>query len=263
MDDISQERVKYQSMLYCWARLSGIGATISEYRQSEILSPMDGTALELSLINWFSMAGDCCSQESTQAELDLPFCLRPLWHQTLIALFANLSILEHAVGRDGTQPSARSLEYIEGWIKSRESQRCLLHSLCIQNLAGSETFNTPAAIHTPRVLFAAALCWQCYIIYSRVFSNNLDIFETVDEMTGYLMGLPEFQALREDKSHSAFHPKIVQEAILQLGKILKSPAHEMKASTLCVLEGYLRQRTTSGISGRFADIVQAFILGAR
>ncbi|KAK5045549.1 hypothetical protein LTR84_009167 [Exophiala bonariae] len=256
-----EERVKHQSTLYSWARLAGIGATVCEYRQTNTLSPMNVAELELSVLSWFSLTGECCLPKRPQEQLDLPFGLRPLWHQTFIALYTDLNTLEHLTGRDGIAPSTRALQYIEAWISSRESQRCLFHSLCIQQLVSSGKLNATVAFHTPRVIFAAALCWQCFIVYSQRFPIKASISGSYDDISEYLMGLPEVEAMRNDSSHPALYQNIVQRAIFELVRILQSPLPEMKASTLCVLEGALRQMTTNGISKRFADILQVFILG--
>lgn len=260
-----QEEAKYQSMFYSWARLSGIGATICEYQQLNMLFSNDVLEFEKRLASWFSLAGDCCDLKNAQRQPDLPFCLRPLWHQTFITLHSDLNLLEQAVGREGLQPSARSLEYARVWTSSLEVQRCLLHALCIQNLASVTSFNVATALHTPRVLFTAALCWQCYIVYSTVSRppNISDGSQSFAEMSDYLMALPEFCLLREDRSHSRLYGNIVEKAVLELWKMVNSPIAEIKASTLCVLEEYLRQLTTNGISRKFADIVQAFILGGK
>lgn len=260
-----REKGKYRSMFYSWARLSGIGASICEQRHLNILSSKGVAEFEFDLANWFNLAGDCCDcgQVQSVTQPDLPFCLRPLWHHTFIALHVDLDILEQAVGRDGTNLSSHLLRYIQDWISSPELKRCLLHALCLQDLVASTALSSTIAIHTPRILFTAALCWQCYIIYSSWFQApaGLDSPRLCDEMSGYLLELPEFRLLREEKPHSVRHDNIIDNAISELRQILRSTPTEMKVSTLCVLESNLRRLTTSGISRRFADIVQTFILG--
>jgi hypothetical protein len=260
-----QEKGKYRSMFYSWARLSGIGASICEHRHLNILSAKGVTEFEFDLENWFNLAGDCCGwgQFQSVTKPDLPFCLRPLWHHTFIALHADLDILEQAVGRDGTDLSDQLLRYIQDWISSSESKRCLLHALCLQNLVANTALDSTIAIHTPRILFTAALCWQCYMVYSSWSQApfSLDASGLCNELSDYLMELPEVRLLRGEKSHSGPNNNIIDNTISEFWKILRSTPTEMKVNTLCVLESNLRRLTTSGISRRFADIVQAFILG--
>lgn len=195
---VSQKKGKYRSELYSWGKLSGIGASICERRHLNILSSKEVTDFEFDLANWFNLAGGCCGWGQFQilTQPDHPFCLRPLWHHTFISLHADLNVMEQAVGREGTNLSPHLLSYIQAWISSPESKRCLLHALCIQGLVAATTLNSTIAIHTPRTLFAAALCWHCYIVYSSWSQAvlNLDASGLWDEMSDYLITLPEFRA---------------------------------------------------------------------
>lgn len=190
-----QQKEKYRSTFRSWARLSGIAATIYEYRHLNILFAEDVPRFEGDLRQWFNSAKDCCGWQYHQpvAQPDLPFCLTPLWHHSFITLHANLDILERAIGREGNKISDQTLDYVRFWVSSPESKRCLLHALYIQNLSLSTTLNSVVGIHTPRILFAAALCWQCYISYSPWSSPYvaLGAFGSFSELSDYLTRLPE------------------------------------------------------------------------
>lgn len=255
----------HSSMLISWAALSGIGATISESRQLGSLSAQRITEFQAELLIWYYSCQNCCQKQDCRSlrHPELPFCLKPLWHHTFMVLTADLNLLELAIGRQGSKISVSTLNYVKAWICSPESKRCLLHALCLQNMFCSTTVSSADAIHSARILFSAALCWYCYMLYLPWCSASAgsDAHLLTDDTLNHLMTMPEIRLLRENRGVTETRPDVVDSAIADLKTILVANTAVMKASTLCVLESTLRRLGTSGISRSFADIVHAFVAG--
>ncbi|KIW86609.1 uncharacterized protein Z519_12793 [Cladophialophora bantiana CBS 173.52] len=253
------------SMFNSWAALSGIGASISESRGLNLLSSQRIIDLEADLVRWYSSNTNCCRAQHCWKgkQPELPFCLKPLWHHTFMTLAVDLDLLGLASGRQGSKISATIQAQVGAWISSADSKRCLLHALCLQTLVASTTIDSAVANHTARILFSVALCWYCYLLYLpwSTASSPSNASMSLDETFEYLMGLPEFRLLREERCPSGPFPNILGQAISDLKRILRANTAEMKASTLCVLESTLRRLGTNGISRQFADIIQAFVTG--
>jgi hypothetical protein len=177
-----------------------------------------------------------------------------------MTLAVDLNVVELSIGRQGSHVATSTLDYVRDWISSPESKRCLLHALCLQNLTALTTVVSADAIHTARVLFAAAICWYCYMHYLPwcTTSSESGAPLLLDDTLQYLMDLPEVRLLCEERSPG---PNILKKSISDLKRILGANSADMKASTLCVLESTLRRLGTSGISRKFADIIQALITG--
>ncbi|KIW34139.1 uncharacterized protein PV07_00935 [Cladophialophora immunda] len=253
------------SMLISWATLSGTGGTICEYRSLKDLSSRRVAELETDLAEWFTSSRNCCQGPRCRSleRKELPFCLIPLWHHTFMALTTDFDLLELAVGREGTNIAPVTLEYVKSWISSPASKRCLLHALCMQHLVAAAVVDAAAAMYTPRILFSAALCWCCYIHYLRYFEDSSALSSAVldQDISEHLMALPEVRLICEARYTSNPQSGVLIKAVSDLKHILRAGLAEMKASTLCVLESTLRRLATNGISQKFADLVQAFIVG--
>lgn len=260
-----EKNVCRRSMLNSWATLSGIGASICECRHLNLLSFHRITGFEADLVTWYTLMKDVWKAEESRTlqQPELPFCLKPLWHYTFMALAVNLDLLELVVGREGTSIPPSMLELVKSWVLSQESKRCLLHALCLQNSVASITVDSANAMHTARIIFSAALCWYCYMLYLPWCPDLSDssTSQLLDNDLEYLLELPEIRLLREEKNPLDTFPSVLDKAISDLKRILGANPAEMKASTLCVLESTLRRLGTSGISRKFADLIQAFITG--
>lgn len=290
------------------AMLSGIGASIAECRYLKRLTFDMIAKHESDLIFWHrnfpEYPGPRAEQTGTTQPTTLatPFSLMPLWHYSFITLIADINVLELAIGKEGSDVSSSVREYVASWISSPDSKRCLLHALLLQNHMVNTSMGSLMAIHTPRVLFAAAVCWAAYMIYqpstasypstsasppnfshfgNRDAASALDMFESLEQ----LELLPEIQAMDSisqlawSSAHSNSNntnnnnsdstsalPSCPtgptgKQATAALKSILTANTAEMKAATLCVLETLLRRLGNSGISRRFADIIQILIAG--
>jgi hypothetical protein len=123
------------------------------------------------------------------------------------------------------------------------------------------------ALHTPRILFSAALCWYCYLLYVPESSppSAQSARRLPDGFSEALNSLPEIQLLREGSSSNSTNiypvPHIFNQTLSDLPKFLVANSAEIQANTLCVIENMLRRLAMSGISLRFADLIQSFIFG--
>lgn len=294
------------------AMLSGIGASIAECRYLKRLTFDMIVKHESDLIFWHrnfpEYPGPRAEQTGTAPPTTLatPFSLMPLWHYSFITLIADINVLEIAIGKEGSDVPSSVREYVTSWTSSPDSKRCLLHALLLQNHMVNTSMGSLMAIHTPRVLFAAAVCWAAYMIYhpstvsypstsasastsnpslthfgNRDAASAPDMFESLEQ----LELLPEIQAmdsisqLARSSAHYNYNynsnntsdsnsalPSCPtgptgKQATAALKSILTANTAEMKAATLCVLETLLRRLGNSGISRRFADIIQILIAG--
>ncbi|EXJ72307.1 uncharacterized protein A1O5_04811 [Cladophialophora psammophila CBS 110553] len=263
-----QRGMKYRNILNVYNNLSGISASICECRHLDLLSFNMVSKFESDLLTWYASTpkGFKVSYDASM-QTEAPFSLLPLWHYNFLALSTDLNVLEIAVGKEGSEVSPSTRASVLSWITSLDSKRCLLHALFLQNLIVSTNMGALVAIHTPRILFSAAICWYCYMLYLPE-CPSVSISWTSPFPAGMfepLNSLPEIQLLREGKSLDSTNiypvPHILDETLAALPKILAANVAEMKANTLCVIECILRRLGTSGISLRFADIIQAFISG--
>ncbi|KIX10085.1 uncharacterized protein Z518_01166 [Rhinocladiella mackenziei CBS 650.93] len=247
------------SMLNVYTTLSGIGASICECRHLDFLSFNMISKFESDLLTWYTSVSDSYRKLGDHsAQSDPPFSLLPLWHYTFMTLTTDLRTLELAVGKEGSEVASSTREYVLSWISSVDSKRCLLNALFLQNLIVSTTMGSFVAIHTPRILFSAALCWYCYMLYLPQSPSAGDVWTSSlpDQMESF-QSFPEVQLSRESNPIS----NIYSETIPCFRKILDANPAEMKANTTCVLESILRRLGTNGISRRFADIIQIFVYG--
>lgn len=247
-------------MLNVYTRLSGVAASIFECRHLGSLSSEQAKRFESDLITWYtSVPAPFRELGNTSMQPETPFSMLPLWHYTFMTLTTALETLELAIGRDGAAMAPSTGEYALSWISSPDSKRCLLHALLLQNLVASVNMGSFFPIHTARILFSAAVCWYCYMLYLPYISasDHAWVLSGLSELS--LETLPEIKLLREGAFISTVGS--CNDTISDFKRILIANPAEMKASTLCVLEGILRRLGTGGISKVFADIVQVFISG--
>ncbi|OAP61174.1 hypothetical protein AYL99_03375 [Fonsecaea erecta] len=267
---VLQRGLKYRNILNVYNSLSGISASICECRHLDLLSFNMVSKFESDLLTWYaSTPKDFKMSCNPSLQTEAPFSLLPLWHYNFLALSTDLNLLEIASGKEGSEVSSLIRESVTSWIRSLDSKRCLLHALFLQNLIVSTHMGALVAIHTPRILFSAAICWYCYMLYLPGSSSASMPWASSfpDGMFEPLNSLPEIQLLREGKSMDSTNiypvPHILDETLAALPKILAANIAEMKADTLCVIECILRRLGTTGISLRFADIIQVFISGEK
>jgi hypothetical protein len=263
-----QNSFSYQNMFNVYNGLSGIAASICECRHLDLLSPAMVNKIESDLLTWYASTPKAFKIPSEHLkQMGFPFNMLPFWHATFITLCTDLNLLELAAGREGTEIAPSTREYVLAWIASPASKRCLFHALLLQKLIIATNLGSLVAFNTPRILFSAALCWYCYMMYvpDSVVASGSSAPSFTDGILEALNELPEIQLLREGADLKSCNyypvPHVLDEAIGALPKLLAANPAEMKAETICMIECILRRLGTSGISLRFADIIQVFISG--
>ncbi|RVX68294.1 hypothetical protein B0A52_07297 [Exophiala mesophila] len=248
-------------MLVRYALLSGIAASIAESRHLKYLDPEVVHRYEAELIHWHNTFSEDHTQTLSHSDLaEVPFSLKPLWHYTFMTLTTDLDMLERAVGKDGSSVSSSVQQYVYAWISSPDSKRCLYHALKLQQSVSDSSVGAVTAIHTPRILFAAAVCWQAYIIYRPHILDALQNEGQGGTRAGG-SGTKAMHAFQVNPSHTSMVAIGDDGDSQKLDNILATNAAEMKAATLCILESTLRRLGSWGISRSFADLVRAFIFG--
>ncbi|KIW20598.1 hypothetical protein PV08_01173 [Exophiala spinifera] len=255
-------------MLNVYTRISGISPSIIEARHMGCLTSPQAHKFESDLVSWYiSVPTPFRELGTTSMQPEAPFTMLPLWHYSFIQLTADLDVLELAIGREGPLISDSTRSYALSWVASPDSKRCLLHALLLQNLMTSVNMGSFFPLHTARILFSAAVCWYCYMLYLPYAAATDQREWTFSVRSDHqpLESCPEVRLLREgdNPTSPAFTLEMgsCNDAISDLDRILNANTSEMKAGTLCVLEGVLRRLGTGGIARAFADIVQVFISG--
>lgn len=248
-------------MLVRYALLSGIAASIAESRHLKYLDPEAVNRYEIELMHWHNTFSESHAHPSSQSEIaEVPFSLKPLWHYTYMTLTTDLDMLERAVGKEGSNVSSSVQQYVYSWINSPDSRRCLHHALELQQSIANSSVGAVTAIHTPRILFSAAVCWHAYMVYR---PHSLDP-SRIDDPVGTRMsdsGTRTMHAFQSSPSTTIKAAMGEDENPQRLESILAANTAETKAATLCVLENTLRRLGSWGISRTFADLVRAFIFG--
>ena len=124
-------------MLNAYATLSGIGASICEFRRLNLLSSDLNKKLATNLIQWYEPSNIFPQIDGDFATLsERSASLRLLWHYTFMSLTVDLNALEVSVGREGRNNNIISdaQKYVRSWISSLNSKRTLFHALYIQIL---------------------------------------------------------------------------------------------------------------------------------
>lgn len=250
-----------QSLLNIYASLSGIGASICECRHLDLLSPQLTTKFEADLIAWYHLFGTVQFKSGNTVEhYESSFNLKPLWHFTFISAMVDFDILELAIGREGTSITASTQEYVRSFISSTKLTRCLFHALYLQHLLVSTSMGSLINLHTPRILFSAAVLWYCYILYSSSTSQLIEpVLAIFPDDT--FEALPEIGLLREEQCREVTNANQYLRTMQSLKRIFNGSPEDAKTTTLCVLESILRRLGTNGVSKTFADLVQGFIFG--
>lgn len=253
-------------MMVKYALLSGIGASIAECRHLKYLTVEPIARYESELIQWHeTFSGDSDQSTAQSSSINIPFSLLPLWSYTFMTLTTDIDMLECAIGKRGASSAAPAQQYAQSWASSPNARRCLLHALTLQQNIADCSVGSVMAIHTPRILFAAAVCWHAYMVYAPHI-NRVARDITGSREDGELESLKHLPEVRRPSSRSgeisaSSKPSSASESVERLTTILAANPAEMKAATLCVIENALRRLGSWGISITFADLVQTFIFG--
>ena len=111
--------------------------------------------------------------KSTNKHLSvLQSSVKLLWHFVHIAIYADLDLLERAIGRDGPSLSITDLTSVQDWARSAAAKYCIAHAVLIKRSFESFPLQSEPGIHVPRIIFACAICLFCFSKYSDAVSTD-------------------------------------------------------------------------------------------
>ena len=161
-----------------------------------------------------------------------------------MSLLVDFNQLECAIGRDGPEAARLANEYVSSWVLSPDSTRCVLHAFLLQKQLELVKFDQVLAIHVPRITFAAAIAWYCYLQHGPP--------DNAGSLSGEMaVRFPELSELGPTTSG-------------QLSDIpwlngRRGATSMIKAATLCKLGILLQRMVHWGITERFAEILAQLI----
>lgn len=178
-----------KSRFTAYGILESINARLVDAKQSQEFDHITCHEISNLLVEWwqtyYTPNGD-------------PFCLPVLWHSIFISLYADIDLLEQAIGRDGQDTSLEASTPVSEWARSLNASRCLVHASLIARHLDSMSISAEAAIHVPRALFSASLCYLCVARYAPKHVASLEAFAS-----------PEIKLLGEEASSGFCLPEHV------------------------------------------------------
>jgi len=148
------------SRFSAYASLEGLAASVIDARLSRQLHKPMIASLQSDLISYHEQF--LRQQNAYQPDY---LGVSILWHLSFMSLFADFDLLERAIGRDGASLDEDDAHLIAAWAASVEAKRCVVHGLLIQKELEKLSLGAEPAIHVPRAMFLAAICWYCYSRY--------------------------------------------------------------------------------------------------
>ncbi|KAJ5673114.1 hypothetical protein N7507_002241 [Penicillium longicatenatum] len=226
------------SRFAAYGLLESINARLIDAKQSDGFDHHVCAEISSLLIDWRK----AYYTPSQSIEGDI-FCLPVLWHSTFIFLYADLDLLEQAIGRDGHYHTIQATAPTQEWSTSLNASRCLIHASFIAQYIEKMSMSSEPAIHVPRALFSAALT---YFVVARFAPKHIVPAEA--------FASPEFKILGDD--NSAMEPCFPD---LQLGSSGGSVVADM--DHLYRLVDLLQRGGRWGISLAFAAVISAALEG--
>lgn len=160
-----------KSRFTAYGILEGINARLVDAKQSQEFDHIICHEISTLLIEWW--------QTYYTPNRD-PFCLPVLWHSIFISLYADLDLLEQAIGRDGQGPSLEVSAPVSEWARSLNASRCLVHASLIVRHLDNMSISAEAAIHVPRALFSATLSYLCVARYAPKHVMGVEAFASAE-----------------------------------------------------------------------------------
>ena len=259
------------SMLEILSILSGIGASISASRRLNTLTRECQAQYQAELLAWYESTAAASHKWASpeQGMFQVTLNILALWHYTWLALHVDLNVLELAIGREGPEVSQSTIDYIDSWVSSDDSLRCLLHAWLLQDCISRMPPGPVIALHIPRVLFSAAVIWYCFITYN---PNNVSAaarnHQIDSRLSSYIQSLPELHIMTHEREESrlwagafpeAIGSRLINNNISRLQETLGAVLTQMKQQTLYTLADLLRRSNSYGIASRMADIIEIML----
>jgi hypothetical protein len=137
------------------------------------------------LMRWWRIFTSHFPHESEDDSFSLPV----LWHSVFIGIYADINLLEQAIGRDGQEVACSRASLIRSWASSLDASRCLVHALLIQQNLERMRVSSEPAIHVPRALFSAALAWFCFTRVGGRHAIDINAFDAPEiQLVGCFTG---------------------------------------------------------------------------
>ncbi|EON65742.1 hypothetical protein W97_04981 [Coniosporium apollinis CBS 100218] len=212
----------------------GISVTIIEARMSGSLSGSLIKTIQDLLLNFHERL----LPSATSPHPD-HLGMRILWHLTFMSLFSDFDLLEKAIGREGPNFTNEEHNRISEWANSAPAKRCVAHGLLIQKRLEIFSLGFEPALHVPRAMFLAAVCFFCY-----------SKFGTHDDATFESLDFPEFKLLGTNTASLLFEAN---------GYRYGRPAAIEANGLLCGLTDLLQRIGHWEIARKFASILGALI----
>lgn len=221
-----------ESHMVAYAALSQILASIQE-RRCSLLDASYVQHTRGTLLLWYNDFSGIL-----QIQAHDPTSLHILWHEAFIVLYADLDLLERAIGRDGPMASRRASEGMQQWSISSEARRSVLHALFILKHVDKSPIGTGVAIHVPKALFYSGIVIYNYI--KSATNVNLNTPLRQDDLD-----IPEFRVSE-------------QTGAMDCSSDVSSKAmfSHIDTSILCYIVDLLRRVGHWGISRRYALILE-------
>ena len=157
----------HNSQFTAYGILEGISARLIDAKQSREFDHSVCQDTSNLLIQWW--------QTYNTPDQD-PFYLPVLWHSIFIHLYADMDLLEQAVGRDGRVVAIKASTPAREWACSLNASRSLVHASLIARYLERMHISAEPAIHVPRALFSAALIYLCVAQYAPDKVINVEAF---------------------------------------------------------------------------------------
>ncbi|KAJ5725009.1 uncharacterized protein N7483_006366 [Penicillium malachiteum] len=145
------------SWFTAYGALESINARLVDLKESHEFDYMNCQDISNLLIEWWNTYHPL-NQE--------PFCLRVLWQSIFIYLYADVDLLERAIGRDGDISSCEATAQVREWASTPNASLCLIHASLIARHIEQMNISVEPAIHVPRALFSATLTYICVARYA-------------------------------------------------------------------------------------------------
>ncbi|RAH84559.1 hypothetical protein BO86DRAFT_441341 [Aspergillus japonicus CBS 114.51] len=224
------------SRFAAYGLLESISAHVSEARRSNTLDNQEVGRLSNMLMWWWRRNS---TQSTLHGEDNDPFALQILWHSTYIAIYADLDLLEQASGRDGESAVQASYPLVRSWSSSLAASKCLIHAFLLQRYVEKMRVAAEPAIHIPRGLFHAALCWFAFTRIGGQQGVDVKAFEAPEVQLSDSHAAPPGSLGKVGRDWILADANQVHRLIDMLSRVGRWGISSSFASVLCAaIEGY-------------------------
>ncbi|OJJ30185.1 hypothetical protein ASPWEDRAFT_95508, partial [Aspergillus wentii DTO 134E9] len=169
--------INLNSSFSAYSQLESINARLIDARRSHSFDTDTANEISHHLIEWRTQY----NQTSLSTDTD-PLSLPILWHAIYLSLYADINLLEQAIGRDGHDQSTNSAHAACTWASSPTAKNSLIHALLIQRHIETMRVSTEPAIHVPRALFHAGLVWLSFWRFTTDRQMRIAGYDSIPEI---------------------------------------------------------------------------------